>query len=271
VQTCALPIFRVRVRVLQERRRGRRGRPVHRRSVDQELVLLAFGRDLVREVERGRERLVEQTDRHRVRGLHRQLDRVGAPRGTAEAIGVAPRRHDRRSTFGEELELHRGDELRFVAMVAGLAAADGSYDAGAQESRTGRAAERSKLACRHGHAHANRLQETMQVAIDLRQRFYPRILVTMKSLSREALTRQLHDAGLRATPPRLAALRLLRTADRPLSHAEVVAELASEDWDQATIYRNLVKLVEARLARVATQVAGVTRYEASHPREAPDR
>lgn len=111
----------------------------------------------------------------------------------------------------------------------------------------------------------------MQVAIDLHQRFYPRILVTMKSLSREALKRQLHDAGLRATPPRLAALRLLRTADRPLSHAEVVAELASEDWDQATIYRNLVKLVEARLARVATQVAGVTRYEASHPREAPHR
>lgn len=93
----------------------------------------------------------------------------------------------------------------------------------------------------------------------------------MKSPTREELKRQIHDAGLRATPPRIAALRLLRTTDRPLSHAEVVAALANDDWDQATIYRNLIKLVEARLARVATQVAGVTRYEGSNPQEAPHR
>jgi Fur family ferric uptake transcriptional regulator len=83
----------------------------------------------------------------------------------------------------------------------------------------------------------------------------------MAALSRDEAKRRLHDAGLRATAPRVAVLRLLAVTPRPLSHSEVVEEIGTEDWDQATLYRNLLKLVEADLARVASQVGGVTRYE----------
>ena len=84
----------------------------------------------------------------------------------------------------------------------------------------------------------------------------------MGKLSREDGRRILHDAGLRATAPRVAVLRLLTDTDRPLSHAEVVERIGTDDWDAATLYRNLIKLDEAGLARVASRVGGVTRFEA---------
>lgn len=71
----------------------------------------------------------------------------------------------------------------------------------------------------------------------------------------------IRQAGLRATSPRIAVYCLLAEADRPLSHTQVVEELNSNEWDQATVYRNLRKLVEANLARVATRVEGQDRYE----------
>ncbi len=84
----------------------------------------------------------------------------------------------------------------------------------------------------------------------------------MGGFSREEAKRRIHGAGLRATAPRVAVLRLLATTNNPLSHGEVVAAIGDHDWDQATLYRNLVKLVEADLARIASKVDGVTRYEA---------
>lgn len=84
----------------------------------------------------------------------------------------------------------------------------------------------------------------------------------MAKLSREEARRMIHDAGLRATAPRVAVLRLLGDAKRPLSHAEVVERIGTDDWDAATLYRNLIKLDEAGLARVASRVGGVTRFEA---------
>ncbi|MEM6296257.1 MAG: Fur family transcriptional regulator [Myxococcota bacterium] len=84
----------------------------------------------------------------------------------------------------------------------------------------------------------------------------------MSKLSRDEGRQILHDAGLRATAPRVAVLRLLSDAKRPLSHAEVVQLIGTDDWDAATIYRNLIKLDEVGLARVASQVGGVTRFEA---------
>jgi Fur family ferric uptake transcriptional regulator len=73
---------------------------------------------------------------------------------------------------------------------------------------------------------------------------------------------RLRELGLRVTAPRLAVLRILAEAERPLSHAEVV-EVLGEDisWDRATVYRNLVTLVEIGLARVASHAAGIARYE----------
>ena len=84
----------------------------------------------------------------------------------------------------------------------------------------------------------------------------------MGALSSRDAKRCLHEAGLRATLPRIAVLRLLTATDRPLSHTEVVAAIGDQNWDQATLYRNLLKLVEFDLARIATNAGGVARYEA---------
>lgn len=88
-------------------------------------------------------------------------------------------------------------------------------------------------------------------------------------LTRDEARQRIHDAGLRATAPRVAVLRLLCSTDKPLSHSEVVKAIDSEDWDQATLYRNLVKLVDVELARVASKVGGVARYEAREAGEGP--
>jgi Fur family ferric uptake transcriptional regulator len=91
----------------------------------------------------------------------------------------------------------------------------------------------------------------------------------MPKLNREDSKRLLHDAGLRATAPRVAVLRLLAESRRPLSHAEVVEAIGTDDWDAATLYRNLVKLDEVGLARVASRVGGITRFEAQELDEPP--
>jgi Fur family transcriptional regulator, ferric uptake regulator len=89
------------------------------------------------------------------------------------------------------------------------------------------------------------------------------------NLSRDEAKRRVQEAGLRATAPRVAVLRLLAAADKPLSHSEVVEAIGKGDWDQATLYRNLLKLVEADLARVASRVGGVARYEARGDDDSP--
>lgn len=91
----------------------------------------------------------------------------------------------------------------------------------------------------------------------------------MEGMTRDEARQRIHQAGLRATAPRVAVLRLLSETEKPLSHSEVVAAIGSHDWDQATLYRNLVKLVDVELARVASNVGGVARYEARGEGEGP--
>jgi Fur family transcriptional regulator, ferric uptake regulator len=71
--------------------------------------------------------------------------------------------------------------------------------------------------------------------------------------------------GLRATPSRLGVLEVLRASDAPMSHGDVADKLASQPWDRATIYRNLVDLVEAGLARRTDVGDHVWRFEARMP------
>lgn len=71
----------------------------------------------------------------------------------------------------------------------------------------------------------------------------------------------LKATDLRATAPRIAVMQLLAEEGRPLSHTEVVQRLGGGEWDQATLYRNLIKLTEVGLARVASEAAGIKRYE----------
>ncbi len=68
--------------------------------------------------------------------------------------------------------------------------------------------------------------------------------------------------GLRATAPRVAVLTALREASHPLTHSGLSDVLGPSDTDRVTVYRNLHKLVEAGLARIASQAGGVARYEA---------
>lgn len=91
----------------------------------------------------------------------------------------------------------------------------------------------------------------------------------MAKLTREEGRRILRDAGLRATAPRVAVLRLLADSTRPLSHAEVVDRIGTDDWDATTLYRNLVRLGEVGLARVASRANGITRFTAQTIGEPP--
>jgi Fur family transcriptional regulator, ferric uptake regulator len=68
--------------------------------------------------------------------------------------------------------------------------------------------------------------------------------------------------GLRATPSRLAVLELLRSSDSPMSHGDVADRLATQEWDRATIYRNLTDLAEAGLVRRTDVGDHVWRFEA---------
>lgn len=78
----------------------------------------------------------------------------------------------------------------------------------------------------------------------------------------EALRGSLREAGLRATPARVAVLGVLRGCAAPMSHSEVVARLDGRGWDPATIFRNLVTLVEAGFVRRTDVGDHVWRFEA---------
>lgn len=79
----------------------------------------------------------------------------------------------------------------------------------------------------------------------------------------ETLRTAVREAGLRATPSRIAVLHLLRAAQAPVSHSDVVAKLASQAWDPATIYRNLTDLSDVGLARRTDVGDHVWRFEAA--------
>ncbi len=81
----------------------------------------------------------------------------------------------------------------------------------------------------------------------------------MKITSKQA--KELVQAkGLRATAPRLAVLCELASAGSPLSYTQVVERIGTKKWDAATVYRNLVKLTEAGIAKVVSRADGIARY-----------
>lgn len=80
------------------------------------------------------------------------------------------------------------------------------------------------------------------------------------SISKDKARALLKAHDLRATGPRMAVLRALARAGRPLSYTEVVELLGETDWDQATVFRNLVKLRDAGITTVVSRVDGMDRY-----------
>ncbi len=65
----------------------------------------------------------------------------------------------------------------------------------------------------------------------------------------EAIRQAIHDAGLRATPARIATMIMLYESSAPLTHAEVAEGLAKLRVDKATAFRNLNDMTDAGLLR----------------------
>ena len=57
----------------------------------------------------------------------------------------------------------------------------------------------------------------------------------------------IHKAGLRSTPARIAVLKILSGAQKPMSHGELADCLQTQDFDRATVFRNLIDLTEVGL------------------------
>lgn len=80
--------------------------------------------------------------------------------------------------------------------------------------------------------------------------------------SLDLVKQAIRDAGLRATPARMATLQLLRQSNSPLTHAVVADHLAASGIDKATAFRNLNNLVDAGLLRRTEVGDHVWRFEA---------
>ena len=65
----------------------------------------------------------------------------------------------------------------------------------------------------------------------------------------DAVKLAIREAGLRATPGRIATLRLLRGSRQPLNHAAVVKQLSDVQVDKATVFRSLNDMSDAGLVR----------------------
>ena len=77
----------------------------------------------------------------------------------------------------------------------------------------------------------------------------------------EAIKLAIREAGLRATPARIATLKLLRSASSPLTHGEVAEELQSIGVDKATVFRNLNDMAKAGILRRTELGDRVWRFE----------
>lgn len=86
-----------------------------------------------------------------------------------------------------------------------------------------------------------------------------------KGPSLDDLKARLREAGLRSTAARVAVLRYLWEAGRPVTHADVSEHLESEVFDRATLYRNLIDLAEAGLVSRSDLGDHVWRFELRQP------
>jgi Fur family ferric uptake transcriptional regulator len=80
----------------------------------------------------------------------------------------------------------------------------------------------------------------------------------------EAIRQALRQAGLRATPSRIAVLEYLQRARGPVSHPDLVAAFDTSAWDRTTLYRNLLDLERAGLARRTQLGDRLWRFEPTH-------
>jgi Fe2+ or Zn2+ uptake regulation protein len=77
----------------------------------------------------------------------------------------------------------------------------------------------------------------------------------------DQLKQQLRAAGLKATPARMAVLRLLRRSAAPLHVRDVLRALGRRAPDQATVYRALRSFSAAGVVDEVLLQAGAVRFE----------
>lgn len=94
--------------------------------------------------------------------------------------------------------------------------------------------------------------------------------MTKNDESLDQVKRAIREAGLRATPARIATLQLLRESLSPLTHAVVAEHLAVAGVDKATAFRNLHDMTEAGLLRRTEVGDHVWRFEATRGGAAHD-
>lgn len=80
-----------------------------------------------------------------------------------------------------------------------------------------------------------------------------------------AMQTRIREAGLRCTAARLAVLKELTRARSPLTHAEVSDLLTDQGIDKATVFRNLVDLVDAEILSRTELGDHVWRFEVRMP------
>ncbi|TWT96583.1 Fur family transcriptional regulator [Neorhodopirellula pilleata] len=86
--------------------------------------------------------------------------------------------------------------------------------------------------------------------------------MTKNDESLDLVKQAIRDAGLRATPARIATLQLLRESASPLTHAVVAEHLAATGVDKATAFRNLNDMTDVGLLRRTEVGDHVWRFEA---------
>ncbi len=83
----------------------------------------------------------------------------------------------------------------------------------------------------------------------------------MNEVNAKTIKLAIQKSGLRATPARMATLRLLNESNSPLTHAVVAEQLDGQGIDKATVFRNLNDLVTVGLLRRAELGDHVWRFE----------
>jgi len=81
----------------------------------------------------------------------------------------------------------------------------------------------------------------------------------------ESIRSVIRNAGIRATPARIAVLQELRSATSPATHAELSDRLVPRGFDKATVFRNLNDLAESGLVLRTELGDHVWRFEALDP------
>lgn len=74
------------------------------------------------------------------------------------------------------------------------------------------------------------------------------------------LVERIRALGARATPVRVAVLRILGSSERALSHHDLEMALADSNIDRVTLYRVLDWLVKSRLAHRVTDAQRIFRF-----------